>query len=74
MNRDHDDQLGVGGCNMRIKYDDKEDILHIEFSKEPIVKDVSYGWNINIGYAAQGIAEVTILDAKANGYWPLENA
>jgi len=59
---------------MRIKYDDKEDILHIEFSKEPIVKDVSYGWNINIGYAAQGIAEVTTLDAKANGYWPLENA
>lgn len=59
---------------MRIKYDDQEDILNIEFSKEPIVKDVSYGWNINIGYTAQGIAEVTILDAKAKGYWPLENA
>jgi len=59
---------------MRIKYDDQEDILNIEFSKEPIVKDVSYGWNINIGFTAQGIAEVTILDAKANGYWPLENA
>jgi len=53
---------------MRIKYDDQEDILSIEFSREPIVKDVSYGWNVNIGYAAQGIAEVTILDAKANGY------
>ena len=59
---------------MRINYDDQEDILNIEFSKEPIVRDVSYGWNINIGYTAQGIAEVTILDAKANGYWPLENA
>lgn len=59
---------------MRIKYDDQEDILHIEFTKEPIVKDVSYGWNINIGYTAQGIAEITILEAKANGYWPLENA
>lgn len=59
---------------MRIKYDDQEDILHIEFSQEPIVKDISYGWNINIGYTAQGIAEITILDAKANGYWPLENA
>ena len=59
---------------MRIKYDDQEDILSIEFSQEPVVKDVSYGWNISIGYAAQGIAEVTILDAKANGYWPLENA
>jgi len=25
---------------MRIKYDDQDDILHIDFSKEPIVKDV----------------------------------
>ena len=59
---------------MRIKYDDLDDILHIEFSKEPIVKDVSHGWNVNVGYAAHGIAEITILDAKAAGYWPLENA
>ena len=58
---------------MRIEYDDQDDILHIEFSKEPIVKDVSHGWNVNVGYAAQGIAEITILDAKADGYWPLEN-
>ena len=59
---------------MRIKYDDQDDILHIEFSEEPIVKDVSYGWSVNVGYAAKGIAEITILEAKANGYWPLENA
>ena len=59
---------------MRIKYDNQDDILHIEFSKEPIVKDVSHGWNVNVGYAAHGIAEITILDAKAAGYWPLENA
>lgn len=58
---------------MRIEYDDQDDILHIEFSKEPIVKDVSHGWNVNVGYAAHGIAEITILDAKADGYWPLEN-
>ncbi len=50
---------------MRIKYDAQDDILHIEFSKEPITKDVSHGWNVNIGYAADGIAEVTILDARA---------
>lgn len=43
---------------MRIKYDAQDDILHIEFSKEPITKDVSHGWNVNIGYAADGIAEV----------------
>ena len=59
---------------MRIDYDNQDDILHIEFSKDPIVKDVSHGWNVNVGYAVKGIAEITILDAKANGYWPLENA
>lgn len=43
-------------------------------SDEPIVKGVSHGWNANVGYCATGIAEITILDAEANGYWPLENA
>lgn len=59
---------------MRIMYDEQEDILLIEFSNEPIIKDVSHGWNVNIGYTATGIAEITILNAKADGYWPLENA
>ncbi len=59
---------------MRIEYDRKEDMLHIEFSKEPIVKDVSHGWNINIAYSASGIAEIVILDAWEAGFWPLENA
>ena len=58
---------------MKIKYDEKDDILHIEFNREPIVKDVSHGWNVNVGYGAHGIAEITILEAKAKGYWPLEN-
>lgn len=59
---------------MKIEYDDKEDILHIGFSTAPIVRDVSHGWNVNIGYSEDGIAEITILDAKAKGYWPIENA
>ena len=59
---------------MRIEYDDQDDIVHIEFSKEPIIKDVSHGWNVNVGYGASGIAEITILDARARGYWPIENA
>ncbi len=58
---------------MRIEYDNQDDILHIAFSGNPIVRDVSYGWNVNIGYSAQGIAEITVLDAKAAGYWPIEN-
>jgi uncharacterized protein YuzE len=59
---------------MKITYDDGDDVLRVEFSPEPIIKDISYGWNVNIAYGAKGIAEITILDAKANGYWPLENA
>lgn len=58
---------------MKIEYDPQDDILRIAFSKEPIVKDVSHGWNVNLGYAANGIAEITILDAQQAGYWPLEN-
>ena len=58
---------------MKIKYDDQDDILHISFSNAPIVRDVSHGWNVNVSYDANGIAEITILEAKAGGYWPLEN-
>jgi hypothetical protein len=53
---------------MRIEYDNQDDILPNDFSREPIVKDVSHGWNVNIGYAANGIAEITILDATAAGF------
>jgi uncharacterized protein YuzE len=59
---------------MKIRYDDEDDILHVEFSGDPVVKDISYGWNINIAYGASGITAITILDAKTSGYWPLENA
>ena len=62
------------GRQVKITYNDGDDILHVEFSKDPVVRDVSYGWNVNIAYGASGIAAITILDAKANGYWPLENA
>jgi len=48
--------------------------FHVEFSKDPVVRDISYRWNVNIAYGASSIAAITILDAKANGYWPLENA
>ena len=59
---------------MKIRYDDEDDILHVEFSGDPVVRDISHGWTVNIAYGASGIAAITILDAKANGYWPLENA
>lgn len=59
---------------MKISYEAQDDILHIEFSSHKIVKDVSHGWNVNIGYDEHnGIVELTILDAKKSGYWPPEN-
>jgi uncharacterized protein YuzE len=58
---------------MRLEYDHESDVLRIVFSQEPVVKDISHGWNINVGHGAHGISEITILDAKAKGYWPIEN-
>jgi uncharacterized protein YuzE len=54
---------------MKIRYDDEDDILHVEFSGDRVVRDISYGWNVNIAYGARSIGAITILDAKAKGYW-----
>lgn len=53
---------------MKITYNNEDDILNIEFKKGEIIKDISYGWNVNLAFTAEGIAGITILDAKANGY------
>jgi hypothetical protein len=58
---------------MKINYHEKDDILHIEFSDAPIVREVSKGWNVNLAFSEVGLVEITILDAKAKGYWPIEN-
>ena len=50
---------------MRSKYDAEDDILYLAISQEPIVRDVSHDWNVHVGYTAGGIADITILDAKA---------
>ncbi|MCF8004966.1 MAG: DUF2283 domain-containing protein [Chromatiaceae bacterium] len=57
---------------MKIVYDQDDDILFIEMSKEPIVRDESLSWNLNIGYTADGIGEITILDAQKSGLYPLQ--
>lgn len=56
---------------MKITYHESDDILHIELRAGAIVKDVSLNWNVNIGYTEGGIGEITILDAKEAGYFPL---
>ncbi len=57
---------------MKMNYDPDDDILIIEFNKANIVRDISLNWNVNIGMTEQGIGEIVILDAKKNGFLPLE--
>jgi len=56
---------------MQLTYDEHEDILFISFNNDPIVRDVSLGWHVNVGLTANGIGEMTILDAKAKGLLPI---
>lgn len=56
---------------MKIDYNASDDILFISFSDEPISKDITYDWNVNVGLTDHGIGQITILDAKASGMLPL---
>jgi hypothetical protein len=57
---------------MKIVYYEEDDILFMEFAKGEIVRDESLSWNVNIGYTADGIGEITILDAQKSGAYPLQ--
>ena len=57
---------------MKIVYYEQDDILFIEFSKDKVVRDESLNWNISVGYTADGIGEITILDAAKIGLYPLQ--
>ena len=57
---------------MNIIYYEDDDILFIEFSKDKVVRDVSLSWNVNVGYTEKSIGEITILDAKKAGYYPVD--
>ena len=54
-----------------MKYDDVEDVLVLRFSNEPLLKDISYGWNVLVAMTHNGIGQVTILDAKESGLLPI---
>jgi uncharacterized protein YuzE len=56
---------------MRIAYYERDDILFIEISKGTVVRDESVSWNVNVGYTAEGLGEITILDAQKSGIFPL---
>jgi hypothetical protein len=57
---------------MKIVYYEEDDILFLELTKGEIVRDESLSWNVNIGYTADGIGEITILDAEKTGMYPLQ--
>ena len=56
---------------MEISYNEEDDILFIQFNNEPIIRDISYGWHVNVGMTEQGIGQITILDAKATNLLPI---
>jgi uncharacterized protein YuzE len=56
---------------MKITYHETDDILHIELQDGKVIKDVSLNWNVNIGYTETGVGEITILDAKQAGIFPV---
>ena len=58
---------------MKATYYSGDDILCLRFNDKPIVRELAHGWNLNLAYAGDGdIVEMTILDAKADGLWPIK--
>ena len=57
---------------MRTTYFDGEDILVVRLSDKPVHREVSQDWCTHISYAEDGtMVEIVVLDAKANGVYPL---
>jgi hypothetical protein len=56
---------------MQISYDEVEDILFIQFNSDPIVRDISYGWHVNVAMTENGIGQITVLDANASNLLPV---
>jgi hypothetical protein len=61
-----------GDLEMKLVYYEEDDIRFMEFSKGSILGDESVSWNVNIGYTADGLGEITILDAQKSGIYPLQ--
>lgn len=59
---------------MKTTYYPQDDILEIQFSDKPIVREMSQDWNVNVSYAADGsIVEIVILDAVNAGFMPFHS-
>ena len=57
---------------MRTTYYDEDDILVLRLSDKAVCREVSQDWNTHISYAEDDTAvEIVLLEAKANGAYPL---
>jgi len=57
---------------VRTTYYAEDDILVVHLSDKPVCREVSQDWGTHISYAEDGSAvEIVLLDAKANGAYPL---
>ncbi|MBF0286148.1 MAG: DUF2283 domain-containing protein [Magnetococcales bacterium] len=57
---------------MKLVYHPEDDILVVRLSDEPVVREISQSWNLNISFTASGeIAEVVILEARKQGVYPV---
>lgn len=63
----------VKGIIMDISYDEVEDILFIHLSHDPIIRDISYGWHVNVGMTATGIGQITILETNGKSRGRVSN-
>lgn len=57
---------------MKIHYDEDDDVLFIEFAKDEIIRYESMDRIVNIRYTAIGTGEITVLEAKRCGVYPLQ--
>ncbi|WP_029147561.1 DUF2283 domain-containing protein [Methylophilus sp. 5] len=59
---------------MRTTYYPEDDILKMVFNDQPILRETSQDWNVNVSYGADGsIVEMVILDAVASGLIPFHS-
>ncbi len=56
---------------MRTTYNPEDDILYMRFCDKPIAREVSHGWNINLANDGDLVEMTTILDARAEGLYPV---
>jgi uncharacterized protein YuzE len=59
---------------MHTTYFEDDDILEIQFSNAPVVREFSKDWHTCISLDAAGnIVQMLILDAKKIGAYPVDN-